>query len=148
MRIGAGICNQPRSNRIKMDVPYELQKIAVRVDQDCLIAPAKQVAAAAAAAVHPPRVAKREILDDNRQTNSTDLNEEVYMVGHPAVAVHSIPEAPDPFGDEGFQLPVIGLAKENPLPAISAQDNVVHPTWDMDARFPCHERQPNTRLAK
>jgi hypothetical protein len=106
------------------------------------------VAAAAAAAVRPPRIAKREILDDNRQTNSTDLNEEVYVVWHPAVAVHSIPEAPDPLGDEGFQLPVIGLAKENPLPAISAQDNVIHPAWDMHARFPCHGRQPNTRLAK
>src|SRR5512137_125069 len=106
MRVGGGIRDQARSDWIQMDVPYELQEIAVRVDQDGLIAPPKQVTATTPATVHPSRVTKREVLDDNRQPNPTDLNEEVYVVGHPAVAVHSIPEAPDPLGDEGFQLPV------------------------------------------
>jgi hypothetical protein len=143
MRVGGGIRDKPSSDRIQMDVSYEFKEIAVRVDQDRLVAPLKQVSAAMLAAVNPPCIAKREVLDDDGKLNPTDLDKEVHMVRHPAVAVNAIPKSPDSLGDESFQLGMISFAKENPLAAIAAQDDVVYPAGDMNSRFPCHGRKPS-----
>jgi len=140
VRIGGGIRDESGSDRIQMDVAYEFQEVTVGVNQDRLIAPLEQVPAATLVSVHPPRVSKREILDDGGQSDPADLDDQVHMVRHPAVAVHAIPETADPFGNEVFHLPVIPLPEEDGLTAIAAQDDVVYPPGNVDTRFPCHKR--------
>lgn len=138
VRVGGGIRDQPCPHRIQMDVSYELQEIAVRIDEDCLLAPLEQVAPATQASVHPPCIPKCEVLDDDGEANPSDLHEEVGVVRHPAIAVDAIPESPDPFDDERFTLPAVRLAEENRLAAITAQDDVVNPAGDVYSRFPRH----------
>ncbi len=148
VRVGGGTADQPRSHRIQMNVSYKFQKIAVRIDENCLIAPLKQVAAATLASVHPPRVAKGKVLDDGGKTNASDLQDEVCVVRHPAIAVDTIPISPGSVGDERFKLPVIRLTEENPLAAIAAQDDVVHTPRNVYSPFPRHGPKASTAVWK
>lgn len=138
VELGTRIRDQPRPDWVQMRVSHELEKIAVRVDRDRLIAPLNQVSAAPLPSIYPPRVPKRKILDDGGKPNPPDLDEQVHLVGHPAVAMHVIAKAPDPLGVEGFELPVIRRTEENPLTPIAALDDVGDSAGDMHSRFPRH----------
>ncbi len=146
--VGGRTPDQSRSDRIQMNVSYKFQKIAVRIDENRLIAPLEQVAAATLASVHPPCVPKCEVLDDGGKTDPSDLQDEVCVVRHPAIAVDAIPESPGSFGDERFKLPVIRFAEENPLATIAAQDDVVNAAGNMYSRFPRHGPKASTAVSK
>jgi hypothetical protein len=60
------------------------------------------------------------------------------MVGHEAEGVHSIAESASPFLQQEIEAAAVLVGKKDRLASVTAENDVVGSTGEMNARFTCH----------
>ena len=60
------------------------------------------------------------------------------MVGHEAEGMHSIVETASPFLHQEIEAAADPVGKKYRLASVTAENDVVEPTGEMNARFSCH----------
>ena len=126
------------SNRIQVDVPHQFKEIAVAINQNCLEAALEKMAGAAFLPVDPASIAEGEVLQTARQRNFAGLQGKMNVVGHEAEGVHSIAEAASPFLQQEVEAAAVLVGKKDRLASVTAENDVVESTGEMNARFTYH----------
>ncbi len=139
-----GPLDQPGPDRVEVDVAADLEEVAFLFDQVALEAPLKQVPAATVAAVEVPGVAPVELLHAGREVRLGRFDEQVLVIAHqdegvqpPAVDLDGAPQPRDP-------LVTVGVIADNGPPLVTAGDDVVEGTSELDAKWSRHARKPTT----
>ncbi len=60
------------------------------------------------------------------------------MVGHEAEGMHSIAETASPFLQQQIETAAVFVGKKDRLASVTAENDVVESTGEMNARFTCH----------
>jgi len=82
-------------------------------------------------AVEVARVAERQVLHDFRQVSVCNLDNQVQLVRHQAIAVNFVAEALNTFSNQGFKIFAICVCREDFLAAVAMQRNVIQSAWNI-----------------
>ena len=75
-----GIGDQPGPYRIEMNVSYQGKYIGVRLHQQGLVPPLKQVVFPLLMSVHPPSIPKGKVVHDHGQEDVGNLDGKMHMI--------------------------------------------------------------------
>jgi hypothetical protein len=127
-----------RLDRIQVDVAEHCQQVPVRVYQRRMISLLEKVTRRSKAFLHLPGVAAGKTQHQSPERLVADLDQEVYMIRHQAIAMEPRSEAVDGnghvFGEKGS----IPDCEENVLLVIAAQRHVIERSGYMDSGSACH----------
>ncbi len=79
--------NHPGPHRIQNDIPANLKKMAVLLDQDCLVPPLKQMAGPAVPFIEKLGVDTVQLAHAQGQVAVRGFDEKMIMIGHETVSV-------------------------------------------------------------
>jgi hypothetical protein len=108
-----------------MNVAGQFSQISVRIHEHCLATPLKKMTRSIVTPVGPPGVTKTQILQNSRKRDLSHLDRQVYVGGHETESVDTMAKSFNPFLDKKAEASPILIIKENTLPVIAAQDDVV-----------------------
>jgi hypothetical protein len=121
-----------------MDIGNEFEKKGVGINKDGLVSPLEQMPGPVQPAINPGGIAKGEILHDAGERSIAYLDGKMNMVGHQAVGMDTEAEFFDGFLQEKEKTIPVAIFKEDILPGIPAQDDMIESTGVMDALLAGH----------
>jgi hypothetical protein len=118
-----------------MYVPDQLFQILFLLDQNCAVPAFKQMSATMSAKIKASRILAGQKRHCLRQRRISRLNRHVYMVGHPAKRVQSMPIlAKHPLND-GLPDVAIMMIQKQVLLRISPHNHMVKAAGNVDTGF-------------
>ena len=126
------------SYRIQMNVPDELEQIALGIDHQGLVAALEQVPDAPLAPIDPARVSKRQVLKDLGKRYRPHLYREVEVVGHAAKRMYPMTETIHSVLNQVVQVLIIAILEKYQLATVPTKHDVVYRTRDMKAGLASH----------
>ena len=103
-----------------MDVPNQFQQITVRINQQRLITPLKQVADPFFPVVDMPGVTKADILHDFGKRNLGNLNGKMDMIRHAAEGMNPMAESFNSFLKKQIKPGSVLSCKKDILPTVAS----------------------------
>jgi hypothetical protein len=124
-----------------MNVPNQLSQIAIRLTEDRLISPLKQVANLLVLSVVILTVSGQQSVHCPTDRILDHLNQQVYVIGHQAVGIKI--EGPFVFLrlEKGQEPKIVIMRAENAPAIIAARDYVIEPAGYLDSGSPRHGEQ-------
>src|SRR2546427_6992799 len=136
--VGEGISGQAGFDGIEVDVAHDLKEVGVRIDEQALIATAKQGTVPPMGAVEPLSIQSVEVAHDAGQIAQVGLKEQVVMGGHAAVGEDlDLPAAVNVLEEVGEAV-VIGRPMENRPTLQAAVHDMVVGAGELDAQRSSH----------
>jgi hypothetical protein len=112
------VFHHPRPYRIEMNIRRKFQQIGICIDNERLISSLEKVSAPVPAPIDPPRVPKRQVLQNPRQRRIGYLNSEMYVIRHEAEGNYPMSEPLHSFLKEEVEAVTILIFEENVLARI------------------------------
>jgi len=136
--VGEGISGQPGFDGVEVNVTHDLEEVGVRIDEQALIATAKQGTVPPVGAVEPLSIQSVEVAHDAGEITQGGLKEQVVMGGHAAVGEDlDLPAAVNVL-EQVEEAVVIGVPKEDPPALQAAVHDMVVGTGELDAQRSSH----------
>jgi len=121
-----------------MNIAHQRKSIAVLVHEVSFEAALEQVSHPFQPRIDVAGVAEGEVLHACGQGLIPGLEGQVQVIGHEAKGVHAVAEARRALSYEFVELVSILRGKEDVLPGVAAQDNVVEAARNVEAGFAGH----------
>src|SRR3989454_7681449 len=136
--VGEGISGQASFDRVEVNVAHDLEEVGVRIDEQALIATAKQGTVPPVGAVEPLSIQSVEVAHDAGQIAQRGLEEQVVMGGHAAVGKDlDLPSAVNVL-EKVEEAVVIGVPKEDRPALQAAVHDMVVGAGKLDAQRSSH----------
>lgn len=121
-----------------MHIANKLDEIGIGINQKSLVTSLEQVSQPIFSLIDESSVTKGKIMEDFCQGQTADLNDKVDMVGHQAEGMYPAIKTLYAFLEQQQKTASVLLGKENILPTVAAQQNMINPTWNMKSGFASH----------
>jgi hypothetical protein len=123
--IVAHALDDPCLDGIAMDVSNELQEVGITVDQRGVVTTFEKVPGRGQLRLHGTREFGGDVSHGIADRLGARLQEQMNVIGHPAVGVYPRAEALDGTRDDGVEEPLIALFDEDRAPMIAPQSDVI-----------------------
>jgi len=136
--VSGGLLDHAGAHRVQVDVAHQCQSVAILIDEVGFEAALEEMSGALEPRVEVAGVAEGEVLHARGQRLIADLERQVQVIGHQAEGVYPVAETRDTLGHELIEAAAIFRGKEDVLPGVAAQDDVVEAAGDVQARLAGH----------
>jgi len=136
------ILAQAGANRIEHDIARELHEVGVRLHEDRLVAPLKNVTDAAIAAIDRLRIHPVELPHAARQVGFGSLHDNMVVVAHLAPRMAAPVEALADLAEEIEPRPPVDVITIDHLAPVTARRHVVHTARKLYSQRPRHDARP------
>ena len=139
MGVGGGLRDHASANRVEVDIAHQGEAVGIPIDEVGPEAALEQMSHPFQSRIDVAGIAEGEVLHAGGQRWIPSLEGQVHVIGHEAERVHSVAEARHALRNQFIETATITWGKEDLLPGVAAQDNVVEAAGDVQSGFAGHE---------
>jgi hypothetical protein len=121
-----------------VNISNEFQQVAFGIYQHSVEPPFEQVPRGRQSRLDRSRIAAGDAQNDSAQRNVGYLQEQMYVIGHPAVGVNSRGEPFNAVGNNRVEQISVGLREEYGPPVIPPQRHMVEPAGYVNTKRARH----------
>ena len=136
------ILAQAGAHRIEHDIPGKLDEVGIRLHEDRLVAPLKNVTDTAIAAIDRLRIHPVQLPHAARKVCFGGLHDDMVVVAHLAPRMTAPVEALTHLSEEIDPRPPVGIVPKDRLAPITARRHVIHTPCKLDSQRPRHDALP------
>jgi hypothetical protein len=121
-----------------MKVSHQGKQVSIFVAEDRLVSSLKEMTCLVMSAIEILGIRRSQPLHHPRKHHVTCLQEQVDMIGHENITVEGQAEALSCFMQSPKILSAIHIVKKDPLPPISADQDMIEGPGELNSRLPRH----------